>query len=119
MEVLGYSFGTPTDDLTCVIANPGEAKITQVVMLKPHSVVSACGGKATISGQGVTSGAVPPFEGFPMKGPRIAATPTYNEATGRCQLDIKLKPTIIDVKVSQKCKPSRLSYSCDPSTHKI
>lgn len=122
MEVLGFAFGTPTANLGCVLAHPGSTKITQVVMLQPHSVPSACGGSATITGSALTSGHIPPFGGFPMKSQRTQATPTYNEATGRCQLDIPLAPTNISVKVSEKCKPRSNvndSWDCPGLTHPI
>ena len=107
----------PTTRLSCVLDNvTATSRITQVVQLQPGSVPSACGAKATFTGRAITIGGVPPFGGFIFKSDRITATPTYNEATGRCQLDIFLRPTITSLQMSQNCTPAGVRTWTCPDT---
>jgi hypothetical protein len=106
--------GPTTTDLTCALDPPAvNGKIEQVVQLEPGSVASACGAFANFTGLAQQTGGVPPFGGFKFKSSHVFATPTYTESTGRCQLDIKLAPTLVTLRLSAACKPiSSRSWSC-------
>jgi hypothetical protein len=96
----------PTDFLACAqFAPPADDHITVVVQLSPGSIPALCGGRARVSGLAPTFGGVPPFGGFPFESGRIDAVPTYDEATGRCQLDLPLTGLVVSVEVTQECTP--------------
>jgi hypothetical protein len=111
----------PNPTLVCRF-EPGKAPlIQQLVALKPGSVESACGAKATISGRGVSTGSVPPFGGFVWKSKRIQAIATYNQTTGLCLLTLPIEEDFtFRIKMSQGCRSvGDYAFSCPGSASPV
>jgi hypothetical protein len=106
----------PSPLLTCRFEPGKQPLIQQLVALKPGSVESACGAKATISGRGVSTGSVPPFGGFVWKSKRIQAVATYNQTTGLCLLTLPVPEFGFTIKMSQGCRSvGDRAFSCPGS----
>ncbi|MEO8180523.1 MAG: hypothetical protein ABI895_16940 [Deltaproteobacteria bacterium] len=109
-----------TSELMCTRSTSSADFVQEIVQLSPGAIPALCGGRATISGIAPTSGGVPPFGGFVFKSGRIDAVPTYNQSTGRCQLDLPVRGLVTSVSVSEKCTPTSLStWDCPSSAHSL
>lgn len=96
----------PNPNLICRFEPTALPIIQQLVSLKPGSVQSACGAKATISGRGASSGGVPPFGGFVFKSRRIQAASAYDQSSGLCLLTLPSSfPTAqFSLKMTKGCR---------------
>jgi hypothetical protein len=110
----------PNPNLTCRFEPGKPPLIQQLVALKPGSVESACGAKATISGRGVSSGGVPPFGGFVWKSKRIQAVATYNQTTGLCLLTLPVDAFEFSIKMSKGCRSvGDYAFSCPGNAYVV
>lgn len=108
--LVGPGQGPPVTTLICFTSGFLPA-LTQTVQLAPGSVVSACGAQATLSGNARVSGSAP-FVPVTFKTKRQRATPTYNQQTGVCRLDVPIIPQQLAVRMSAECRANSSGWTC-------
>lgn len=108
-----FVIDVPTTNLACERQSTTPSVITQVVQLSPGAIPALCGGAVRISGLAFTTGGVPPFGGFNFESGKINAVPTYNQSTGRCQLDVAITHLLVGENVTQACSGAALNaWNC-------
>lgn len=107
----------PETTLSCMRQATTPSVVTEVIQLSPGSIPALCGGRANVEGIAIVNGTVPPFGGFPFVSGRIDAIPTYNQATGRCQLDLPVTNLLLFETVTQACTPVAINgWNCPDNT---
>jgi hypothetical protein len=115
-----HSFGGSFTTLTCFYNSTTVSPriLDHTIQFAPGTVASACGAKASFSGEGKQIGSVPPFGGWKFKSKRVAATATYDQANARCRLQLPVvqPPTAMELKVTKACTAITNGYRCTEGT---
>jgi len=117
--LVGPGSGPPVTELTCITSGFLPATFQQTVQLEPGSVVPACGAQATLSGNARFSGTGAPFSPIIFRSKRQRATPTYNQQTGVCRLDVPTVPQFLVVRMSAECRANSNGWTCPSDSFAI